>query len=91
MSEQGKRHDLTDSDGLPLPGEYGVDPIGIWYGCPPGPLDDYGFPLMANLIKHQVTEHEDGTITVSPSILITKPHTNEQWHGYLERGVWREA
>lgn len=31
---------------------------------------------------HTVTEHEDGTITVTPSIV-----TNT-WHGFLQAGVW---
>ena len=45
-----------------------------------------------NLTNHQVTEHEDGTITVSPSILVTFPGTDwPQWHGYLEHGVFREV
>lgn len=43
-----------------------------------------------NLGAHNVAEHEDGTITVSPSILISD-HTGELWHGYLEHGVWREC
>ncbi len=35
--------------------------------------------------NHTVTEHEDGTITVEPSIL----DANEGgWHGYLRCGVW---
>ena len=34
---------------------------------------------------HTVTEHEDGTITVHPSIVTST------WHGWLERGVWRSA
>jgi len=38
--------------------------------------------------SHDVTEHEDGTITVSPSIL--DPEAGG-WHGFLERGVWREV
>lgn len=39
-----------------------------------------------------VTEHEDGTVTVSPSILDADPEKNGQgWHGYLERGVWRQC
>jgi hypothetical protein len=45
---------------------------------------------MGNLRNHEVTEHEDGTITVSPSILCTG-HFDKQWHGYLERGVWRKV
>ena len=35
---------------------------------------------------HEVEEHDDGTITVSPSIV-----TSDGWHGWLDRGVWREA
>jgi hypothetical protein len=38
-----------------------------------------------------VTEHEDGTITVSPSILQYGVDGSEFWHGYLERGIWREV
>lgn len=50
---------------------------------------------VGSLGKHNVTEHEDGTITVSPSILVYPHETNEGphpgWHGFLERGVWREC
>jgi hypothetical protein len=38
---------------------------------------------------HTITEHEDGTITVSPSILRYPLAGDTGWHGYLERGVWR--
>lgn len=34
---------------------------------------------------HTVVEHEDGTITVHPSIVTSR------WHGWLERGVWRSV
>lgn len=35
------------------------------------------------------TVHEDGTITVTPSILdVGHP---DGWHGFLERGVWRSC
>lgn len=49
-----------------------------------------------NLSKHKIIEHEDGTCTVSPSILVstTRPKDGasvELWHGFLERGVWREC
>jgi hypothetical protein len=40
---------------------------------------------------HTVTEHEDGTITVSPSIVISGANGEQLWHGYLERGVWRSC
>lgn len=46
--------------------------------------------LAGNLASHDVVEHEDGTITVSPSILVTQG-ADISWHGYLERGVWREV
>jgi hypothetical protein len=34
---------------------------------------------------HQVAEHDDGTITVSPSIVVRHGH---HWHGWLQRGEW---
>ncbi len=43
---------------------------------------------LGSLFTHKVTEHEDGTVTVSPSILDQRPGG---WHGFLERGVWREC
>lgn len=42
---------------------------------------------------HQITEHEDGSITASPSVLM-KGHKDGQpthRHGFLEHGVWREV
>lgn len=63
-------------------GEYGQGTDGVWYGRPPG-------NHMGNLSSHTVTEHEDGTITVSPSILIDDGRS--KWHGYLERGAWRQC
>ncbi len=86
----GFRRDNPNDD-LPEPGQYGLGSDGAWFGSPPQRLDSDGLPLIADLSKHQVVEHEDGTITVSPSILIRRGHTGEQWHGFLERGVWREA
>ncbi len=46
--------------------------------------------LLGNLERHEVTEHDDGTITVTPSILVDEP-PEQTWHGYLEKGVWREV
>lgn len=79
------------------PGEYSQAPDGTWYGCTP---NDHG----CNLAAHQVTVHEDGTITASPSILVSRGGKRgpkgelirdetyvELWHGYLERGVWRSC
>jgi hypothetical protein len=80
---QGTRVYPTEEGWLPLgeQGTYGRDADGRWWahvpkaGCPVASLDD-----------HQITEHDDGTITVSPSILWP-----DKWHGYLEHGVWREC
>ena len=83
----GVRKDRLD-DSIFLPGEYGKISNGDFYGCAPGDED-----MMCNLRGHNVIEHEDGTITVSPSILITTGRSTgrKQWHGYLEKGVWREC
>lgn len=92
---QGKR-----TDDIPVhelqPGNYcrlvnGTGGVS-WYGMTPN-------GLLCNLTGHAVTEHEDGSITVAPSILVNgmpvrdgptcgEPPT--RWHGYLERGFWRE-
>lgn len=89
---QGKRVELVPQEGgyqRLNPGEYGKWIDGTWHAMTPG---DHG----ANLGAHAVTEHEDGTITVSPSIRVYLPATSkrpecELWHGYLERGVWRSC
>lgn len=64
-----------------------------WYAIPADTdPDDW---MCANLNSHQVIEHEDGTITVSPSILIgghnRQTGERKEWHGYLEKGVWRKV
>ncbi|MDH4285588.1 MAG: hypothetical protein OEV35_09755 [Gallionellaceae bacterium] len=68
------------------PGAYGSRNGKDWYGTTPN-------GLLGTLTKHTVIEHEDGTITVSPSILVTSGSNQGQpsWHGFLERGVWREC
>jgi hypothetical protein len=79
---QGKRIDASSNPRF-APGEYGRVSDGTWYACTPN-------GMLGNLANHEVTEHEDGTITVSPSILVTG-WDGQEWHGYLERGVWREV
>ncbi len=65
------------------PGTYGaVD--GLWICCPPA-------GAIGVLRTHQITEHEDGTIPVAPSILTPAVPNEVRWHGYLERGIWREV
>lgn len=73
------------------PGDYGKDGKGEWHARPPSKPTEH---LLGSLRNHQVTEHEDGTITVSPSIEIAGWGDQEgevKWHGFLERGVWRLA
>lgn len=36
--------------------------------------------------KHAIIEHEDGTITVHPSIWYK--NWDNGWHGWLKHGVW---
>jgi len=86
---QGKRIYVNDPNEFWLAkGEYGREPeTGIWYANSPN-------GHVGNLSNHTVTEHDDGTITVSPSILISTTVggvKKEVWHGYLEHGVWREV
>lgn len=70
------------------PGDYGRW-RGLWYARVP--TGD-----MANLSGHDITEHRDGTITASPSIKVSTSRDGgntmiELWHGFLERGIWRNA
>lgn len=48
---------------------------------------------LGNLARHDVVEHEDGTITVSPSILISTMNKGKEVsiHGFLEKGQWRDC
>lgn len=86
---KGFRKDNPDSL-LVEPGQYGRDVNGNWFGCTPSKLVSGGLhPFYANLSSHEVVEHSDGTITVSPSILVTSHHGT--WHGYLEKGEWKEC
>ncbi len=64
-------------------GDYGQDADGVWCIRPPG---CHMGPLISG---HKITEHEDGTITVSPSIECDW-RDGPNWHGFLERGEWRK-
>lgn len=81
MNTKGIRKD-NPSGHLPNNGDYGRDPCGDWFGMTPN-------GALSNLKNHNVTEHEDGTITVSPSILVMDSKGREIWHGFLNRGEWR--
>jgi hypothetical protein len=80
---QGRRVYANEDGFLPplQPGDYGIHD-GKWYGKTPN-----GYTC--GLANHQVTEHENGTITVSPSILVSTDV--EVWHGYLINGVWQSC
>jgi hypothetical protein len=61
--------------------------VPVWHGVTPT-------GLLCNFVMHKVTEHQDGTISVSPSIRATgysEAYGRHTWHGYLEHGVWREV
>jgi hypothetical protein len=84
------------------PGDYWKDPDGSWMAaCPeqklPAYKPEYAHRIcLAGLSRHGIVEHEDGTITVSPSILVSSTwgpdRVNHEWyHGFLERGVWRSV
>lgn len=89
----GKRVEWGET-GPSNPGDYAKHPTAGWHAITP---NGHG----ANLSRHDVTEHEDGTITVTPSIrVLSTPDApgehrtrgeREVWHGFLERGVWREC
>lgn len=64
-------------------GDYGKDSDGLWFVRTPN-------GLVGCIQKHTITEHEDGTITVSPSILVGCKDLGT-WHGYLEKGIWRSV
>lgn len=93
---QGTRIEYDGVGGIPANGCYWRDGRdGKWYGMTPN-------GHLAGLANHNVVEHEDGTITVAPSIKVsgigygdhirvTDGEERELWHGYLERGAWREC
>lgn len=57
-----------------------------------GPVPGAG---VGTLMHHTVREHEDGTATIAPgdgsSNSVLTSGRSVSWHGYLERGVWREV
>ena len=89
----GKR--IPDGQWPENPGEYSKHKTSlgvVWFFIPPKALTEDG-PDIASIRNHTVIEHEDGTITVSPSILVTyyAGDKTTSWHGYLEKGIWREC
>jgi len=67
------------------PGEYKKLEDGIsWLLCVPT-----GVHGTINNRVWSITEHDDGTITVSPSIKVVCHVEAYNWHGYLEEGIWQ--
>lgn len=69
-------------------GNYCKDANGVWW------FHALGAKSSAALNDHTITEHEDGTITVMPSILWPKgvnSDTGKDIHGFLTRGVWKDC
>jgi len=83
---QGRR--LPDDSWILAPGDY-VKVDGVWHLR--APLNMSGKSYVGTLSTHTVVEHEDGTITVSPSILQQWGDGEMIWHGFLEHGVWRSC
>ena len=77
----GKRI-YPDNDGnlLLSQGDYGQHINGEWFARPPN-------SHTGSLKNHEVVVHNDGTITVNPSILICDEE-KELYHGYLKCGEW---
>lgn len=68
------------------PGEYGFAKD-RWLMCLPTGI----IATVTNKIW-KITEHEDGTITVHPSILTTsREDPGLNWHGFLVKGVFRSC
>jgi len=64
-------------------GDYCQNPDGKWLVRPP--LSGPGYLTLLGPRENgwTVTEHEDGTISASPSIKTAR------WHGFLDHGVWK--
>jgi hypothetical protein len=77
-----------ECQGVPMsecrPGDY-------WHYAPIGWACKLPNGLRAGISKHNVEEHEDGTITVTPSILCIEYSHGFDWHGHLTRGVFMEC
>lgn len=92
IGEPGPGWSAWQKDGVPAPpGSYmkvmrHIDDSGelvlfAWYAVLPS-------GVICSIIPdtHRIDEHEDGTITVTPSIF----DAPDGWHGHLVRGEWSE-
>jgi hypothetical protein len=96
MTTQGRRVYANPDGSFKLErGDYCLVPMkdgtARWFARVPD--DRFNDMDMGDLSNHTITEHEDGTITVSPSILHhgwTEGWKQQlEWHGFLEKGIWR--
>jgi phosphoribulokinase len=85
---QGKRIIPIDENDLPRnPGEYMKREDGTWLLCLPNGIHG----TIDNKIWN-ITEHEDMTISVVPSICVgVSADEKFNWHGFLTKGVWKEC
>lgn len=84
LKTKGRRIYSNKKGSLSLkPGDYGKDGKGIWVVRTPN-------GITAMIVDHKVTEHKNGTVTVSPSLLVEYSSIKMNWQGYLEKGIWRE-
>lgn len=85
ISEQAKRleNDGQLDDAVVC---YWKDEDGLWWVYLP-------YCGSGVISKHTTEEHDDGTISVTPSILMTGHNHGEPVtrHGYLTKGVWNEC
>lgn len=75
------RIEITEGPHQLQSGQYGKW-RGTWYAQPPCEAD-----LTANLERHEVHEHADGSISVRPSIWVEAGALGT-WHGFLWAGKW---
>lgn len=67
------------------PGDYGKSKDGIWVARTPN-------GITGTLPDHKIIEHGNSTITVSPSIVLYPDcEGRATYHGFLEKGIWREV
>lgn len=95
MSVQGRRVDGADAVWDGEPGSYYLseDRRILWVQVPSGesirlPVQEGPDPGQEEPPVWGFTEHEDGSITVVPSINVHPSLGVNGWHGFLRAGVW---
>lgn len=104
MSEQGRQ--VKSLGAMREYGDYFVTrkvggiPCAVWFMFPRELAEGRG-PIQARVAlkghgidgepEWEITEHDDGTISLSPSLDYRLTPPDRGWHGWLEHGVWREV